>query len=302
MFRNILFLVIASIVSYLMYLYVSIPFVPCVILCAAAEFLVTENKNGKRLYSAPITLALISILNIYLYVFCIIVSIRYYPQYQNIFGIILKTLTALSIIGLSLVSFPVLLHDFPSKNSCHHTSKSDESVLSSDLIYSDTGESVCIDDVVPCDISQEALHPPLNFCKHCGTILEPGEIFCSACKRSLYPDPAQKLKPHYCKYCGAQYSSTALKCPDCGKRVRLFIFSKRHVLPFLFAISLIINFVLCIQIAFYSLDQFKETAADSTALLSLQLTEAQQKIDSLETQNQILRENISKYKKIVANK
>lgn len=89
--KNFLAFLIGLVLLLLFYYYVSIPIIPCISVHATSN-LFTNNSVKSRIF----LIIIISLIGIYFYTANSVLSIIHYPNYLNIFGIILEFITAFS--------------------------------------------------------------------------------------------------------------------------------------------------------------------------------------------------------------
>lgn len=96
--KNFFAFIIGIVMIFLFYYLISIPVIPCISIYAIA--LLFSNSNIK---SRIIFIIIGTIIGAYCYGMNAFLSIKYYPEYLNILGIIFELITALSFIGAAII-------------------------------------------------------------------------------------------------------------------------------------------------------------------------------------------------------
>ncbi len=105
--KNIFAFIIGLILTYLFYTYISIPIIPVFTLYIFLSL--SEKFKIENLKITSFFTILLLLINLYLYGFAIYTSIKYYPNFQNILGIIFEFINEFTFIAWGITFIPHLI-------------------------------------------------------------------------------------------------------------------------------------------------------------------------------------------------
>lgn len=91
--KNTFAFIIGTVMIFLFYYLVSVPVIPCISIYAIALLFANNSKKSRIMF-----VIIGAIIGTYFYGMNAILSIKYYPNYLNILGIVLEFITALAFI------------------------------------------------------------------------------------------------------------------------------------------------------------------------------------------------------------
>lgn len=95
--KNTFAFIMGTAMIFLFYYLVSIPVIPCVSVYAIATLFANDSTKSRIMFIIVGT-----IIGVYFFGMNAILSIKYYPEYLNILGIVLEFITAISFIGAAM--------------------------------------------------------------------------------------------------------------------------------------------------------------------------------------------------------
>lgn len=96
--KNFFAFIIGTAMIFLFYYLVNIPVIPCVSIYAIALLFANNSIKSRIMF-----IILGTIIGVYFYGMNVILSIKYYPEYLNILGIVLEIITTISFIGAATI-------------------------------------------------------------------------------------------------------------------------------------------------------------------------------------------------------
>lgn len=109
--KNLFAFIIGCVLLLLFYQFVNIPILPYISIYAISILFGNGNIKSRMFF-----IVIGTIIGTYLYGMDAILSIKYYPKYLNILGIILEFVTAISILSTGVMHYGLYKQELKNKN------------------------------------------------------------------------------------------------------------------------------------------------------------------------------------------